>query len=239
MGHTPLSPDSRAGGGPLRRVFAVLEVLAEARGVLTLSQLADRLDLPKSSLHRTMSILTDLRLAERDADKAYRTGDYLRTLARPRAEAAVDTLPTLLTPHLLELVQQTRQVASLAMLTGATITHTAVLHDHDHTSMARAVRTPSPAHTTAPGKLLIATSSRALTSVSLREELELVRRTGLAYARPSSGLVEVAAPLCLGGPAPVAAIVLTGAVRQLDLKSAGALLRRTVALVEEKVALAS
>ncbi len=72
----------------------------------------------------------------------------------------------------------------------------------------------------------------------MRREFELIRRSGLAYARSAHlpGLVEVAAPVHLGNAAPVAAVVVAGTVHNMDLRGVGRILLNTVGCIEENLA---
>ncbi|ALG09151.1 IclR family transcriptional regulator domain-containing protein [Kibdelosporangium phytohabitans] len=64
----------------------------------------------------------------------------------------------------------------------------------------------------------------------MNRESDQIRSTGPAYAKSEyvPELVEVAAPVHVGGTDPVAAIVVGGAVNQVDLRGIGEILRDTV-----------
>jgi DNA-binding IclR family transcriptional regulator len=244
-----------AGGGPLRKALAVLEVLAGASGPLTLSELSQQVGLPKSSLHRLMRVLTDLRLVARMPTKSYELGDYIFRLAAPGGLAKVQSFSYAITPFLLELFQATRKIVSVGMLSGSRVQHAGTLYGQEHSRLAMVLRAPVPAHCSAAGKLLLAKSMRqpvdtcgsapmaytpwTVTRIDrMKREFDLIRRTGLAYARSEyvPELVEVAAPVYLGNVEPVAAIVVGGMVNQTDLRAVGRLLAQMVDSIEERQA---
>jgi IclR family KDG regulon transcriptional repressor len=119
------------------------------------------------------------------------------------------------------LFRRTRQVVSVAMLTGAEVHHAGTLYDRDHARLALALRQPVPAHCSAAGKLLLATGA--------------YRRTGLSYACGEylPELVEVAAPVLLGNADPVAAMVVSGPADRMDQRAIGRILLDVVGLIEE------
>lgn len=242
-------------GGPLRKALAVLEALAGASRPLTLSELARLVGQPKSTLHRTMRVLTDLRLAVRRESKYYEVGDYLSQMAATSGAARAQNLSYPITPFLIELFQLTHKIVSVGMLSGTNVHHVGTLYRQEHARLAMALRHPSPAHCSAAGRLLIAKSTRNPADVggtalvadtrwtvtgtdTMRREFEQIRRTGLSYARSEHipGLVEVAAPVHLGKSGPVAAIVVGDTVNNMDLRSVGRVLLRTVGVIEQNLA---
>jgi IclR family transcriptional regulator, KDG regulon repressor len=249
-----VGPNSTA-GGPLRKALVVLDVLAGASGPLTLSELSQQVSLPKSSLHRLMRVLTDLRLVSRMQSKSYELGEYIFQLAAPGGLARVQSFSYAVTPYLLELFQLTRKIVSVGMLSGTRVQHAGTLYGQDNSRLAMALRQPVPAHCSAAGKLLLAKSFRHPVDIfgtapvaytqwtvtradRMKREFELIRRTGLSYARSEyvPELVEVAAPVHLGNVDPVAAIVVGGMVNQMDVRAVGRILLDTVGSIEERLA---
>lgn len=208
-------------GGPLRKAFAVLETLAGASRPLTLSELSRLVGQPKSTLHRTMRVLTDLRLAVRRESKYYEVGDYLFQMAATSGAARAQNLSYPITPFLIELFQLTHKIVSVGMLSGTNVHHVGTLYRQEHARLAMALRHPFPAHSSAAGRLLTVKSGRTL-----------------SYARSEHipGLVEVAAPVHLGKAEPVAAIVVGDTANNMDLRSVGRLLLRTVGAIEQSLA---
>ncbi|WP_020673268.1 IclR family transcriptional regulator [Amycolatopsis nigrescens] len=241
-------------GGPLRKALAVLEVLSEASGPLTLSELSQQVSLPKSSLHRMMRVLTDLRLAVRTESKSYELGDYLFQLASSRGLARVQSVSYAIMPFLLDLFRLTRRVVSVGVLSGMEVQHAGTLYGQEHSRFAMALTQPVPAQTSAAGKVLLAKSARHAMDLCgtvpvesqltiaradrMKREFDLIQRTGLSYAKSTHipGFVEVAAPVYFGNVHPVAAVVVGGTVNQLDFRSVGRVLLETVGCIEVKLA---
>ncbi|WP_258396084.1 IclR family transcriptional regulator [Streptomyces sp. Amel2xB2] len=234
-----------AAGGPLRKAFAVLESMANASRPLTLSELSRLLNLPKSSLHRLMHILTDLGLVVRTESKYYVLGDYLYELTAAGGSAKAQSLSHTITPFLIELFQLTGKIVSVGMLSGTTVQHVGTLYGPEHKRLARALREPLPAYRSAAGRLLLATCRRGPAGPQnadgraerMRHEFERIRRTGLSYTRGGCvpELVELAAPVHLGRADPVAAIVVCDTVNGIDPRSHGHTLLRTVGAIEESL----
>jgi DNA-binding IclR family transcriptional regulator len=241
-------------GRPLRKALAVLEALGAAGRPLSLSELSELVDLPKSTVHRLIRILTDVRLAAQTRWKCYELGDYLFELTRGHDRDDIRGVGYPITPFLIELFQRTRQIICVATLSGTKVRYSGTLYTVDQTRQATALRQPVPAHCSAAGKLLLAKSLRyraeffdtapaaytrwTVTRLDmLRREFDLIRKTGLAYARGEylPELVEVAAGVHLGRADPVAAIVVSGTVNQMDPKRAGRILLDTVASIEESL----
>ncbi|MCA1220073.1 IclR family transcriptional regulator [Streptomyces sp. 8L] len=239
-------------GAPLRKALTVLEALAEASRPLTLSELARLVNLPKSSLHRMLQVLTDLGLTVRMESKSYELGAGLLRLAAAGAPARIQRLGYAVTPFLIELFQRTRRIVSLGTLSGTNVRHVGTLYGREHTGLAMALRQPVPAHCSAAGRLLLATAmgdpgdrakdaAPGLTPAgadSLRRDFERIRRTGFSYARSAHvpGLVELAAPVRLGRTGTVAAVVVADNVHNTDLRDAGQALLNTATAIEQGLA---
>lgn len=241
-----------AAGGPLRKAFAVLEALAEASEPVTLSELAKLLSLPKSTLHRQMRILTDLHLIVQTDTKGYELGDYLVRLAAASGPARERNVQDAVTPFLIELFERTRQIVSVALLSGTKVHHFGILYGHEHARLARVFRRPFPAHRSAAGRLLLAGGMRHAAefaaigppefprraAAGLRGDVERIRRTGLSYAQGEyiPELVEVAAAIHLGNTGPVAAIVVGGRRQDMNPTGVGRLLLDTIGSLERSSA---
>ncbi|MEV1065529.1 helix-turn-helix domain-containing protein [Streptomyces sp. NPDC050263] len=245
----PLAPGPA--GGPLRKALAVLETLAEASRPLTLSELSHLVNLPKSTLHRLMRVLTDIGLTARKESKYYELGTYLPRLAATSGPAPVQWLNYPVTPFLIELFQLTNRIVSLGTLSGTSVQHVGTLYGQEHVRLAMALRQPVPAHGSAAGRLLLAMAERnpadlfattmpgsrviSARTDALRREFDRIRRTGLSYARSEHipELVELAAPVRLGKAGPMAAIVVGDTVRNRDLRTVARVLLETVDAIEQ------
>ena len=72
----------------LDRAFAILEAMADAGGIIGLSQLAEKADLPLATIHRLVRTLVDLGYVRQEASRQYSLGPRLDPLVRHRVEAA-------------------------------------------------------------------------------------------------------------------------------------------------------
>src|SRR3569833_1166407 len=117
----PRSAESRSTGVQvIDRVFDILDELAELRTGAGVTQLARRLSLHKSTVHRLLSALEKHRYVTRDVETAtYRLGYRLfelGALAIPYGE-----LHTVARPFVERLSKKTRETAHLGVLLGAEI----------------------------------------------------------------------------------------------------------------------
>lgn len=201
----------------LWKAFEVLDAFSQGHRVMTLSEIARRSGLPKSTTHRILMMLIEVQAVER-AGHGYKIG--LRMFTRGSLCADV-TLRDVALPHLERLRRVTRQTV-----------HLAVLHDEDVVYLEKlpslvSPRTPAlvggrlKAHLTGVGKALLALSGNPvpagipLTSPvpsdsrapeQLGHYLETVRRTGIAGDREHAarGLACVAVPIMVKGRAAAA-----------------------------------
>ena len=98
-------PVARNSGGvqSLDRAFAILEAMADAGGVIGLSQLAEKADLPLATIHRLVRTLVNLGYVRQEDSRQYSLGPQLMRLSdtaskrvgvwtRPAMSAAVAEL---------------------------------------------------------------------------------------------------------------------------------------------------
>src|SRR5689334_3426211 len=206
----------RSGVQVIHRAAAILRALRDEPSGLTLAQIADRVGLARSTVYRLVAALEQERfVAAASATRGYRLGPGLASLTM----AATRDLTALIHPYLAELSQKANETVDLAVL------------EQDHVLIIDRVVAASrtllvqssvgallPAHTTAPGKALLAAlpdeeveqflptrlerlTPKTITSrTKLLEELERVRTTGVAYAlgEHTPGIDAVA--VTVGGP---------------------------------------
>lgn len=182
----------------VHRVARILQALKGQRDGLTLSQIATRVELPRSTVHRLVTALeAEGLVASASVNGGYRLGPVLAGLAL----VSEQDLALVAHPYLVELSREVDETVDLAVL------H----HDHvlfvDHIDAPRRLRAVSavgalfPAYCTANGKALLSTlpddevvsllprrlepltRSTITDHAALLEELAEVRRTGVAYDR--------------------------------------------------------
>ena len=187
--------DNRTGIQVIARAAAILRSLNEADG-LSLGQLAQKLQLPRSTVQRIVGALASEGLAATDGGAGnIRIGPAISGLAgRPRADIA-----QLCRPHLEALSAKTRETVDLARLDGDHLIFIDQIIGTQRLRTVSSVGERFPLHCTANGKAALSCLNRAdalalakgdlrrftpnsLTSLSrLRSALDEVRTTGIAY----------------------------------------------------------
>jgi IclR family transcriptional regulator, pca regulon regulatory protein len=185
----------------LARGLAVLAAFNGHRSELGISDIADELTMSRSTAHRYVVTLLELRYLEQDAKRKYRLGARVTDLGmsvlnstglREQAHACLE-----------ELREQSSCTVSLAILHGAEILYVDRVNSfgraRTHTDLDLRPGSRLPAYCTAMGKVLLANlpdteQHRLLTSMkltkrapntitnktALRRELEQIRDEGLA-----------------------------------------------------------
>ncbi|MEU6447661.1 IclR family transcriptional regulator [Streptomyces sp. NPDC046979] len=187
--------------------------MLQLEGALTVSEIAERLGVARSTAHRLLAMLVYRDFAVRDDHRVYHAGPVLELAAHSRSQ--VSLLRAAALPHLRRLVDLLDETANLTIRTGDTARFIA------SEECARALRAGSregmvfPAHRTTAGLLLLAElTDGELADVyaperhrdrpgdrpdlgALRTELDRVARGGFAVNRERSerGLVAVGVPV--------------------------------------------
>ncbi|NJC21486.1 DNA-binding IclR family transcriptional regulator [Arthrobacter pigmenti] len=139
----------------VERVAALLELLSERKSPMRMIEVAQALDLPKSTTHGLLQTLQAKELVVRDDNQRYRLSLRLFSLAATALEL-VD-LPELARPAMEELSGSTGGTCNLAVLDGHYVLYIEKVEHRD--SLVRLVThvgTRIPAHVTALGKVLVA-----------------------------------------------------------------------------------
>jgi IclR family acetate operon transcriptional repressor len=136
------------------RVCDILDALANAPGGVSLSEVAETADLPKSSAFRYLTALEARHYVERDPE----TGNVYRLgLAfRPPQTRTVERLTDLARPALEKLRDQLGETTNLGVLDGAQIVHTLVAESPQMMRLAARVGEKAYVHCTALGKAICA-----------------------------------------------------------------------------------
>jgi DNA-binding IclR family transcriptional regulator len=196
----------------VERAFAILRCLAG--GPAGVSEVADRVELPKSTVSRLLSTLQVLGAVEQPrGGNEYRLGPGV-------VEIGAGALPgrqvvAVARPHLVELVEALGEAAGLAVLDGRDVVYLDQV-DADNAVLVRDwTGERVPAHTTSSGLVLMAgladaerrrylagplvalTEQTMTDPAALRRRLSEVRAQGWAWARDEGvdGISSVAAPV--------------------------------------------
>jgi DNA-binding IclR family transcriptional regulator len=194
-----VSTAARNGVQVVQRVAAILAALRGEPDGLSLAQIADRVGLARSTVHRLVAALEQERfVVAASSSRGFRLGPALAGLA----SAAARDMTLVIRPYLVDLSEKLNETVDLAVL------------EHDHVLFVDQVAAPAqrlravsavgavfPAHCTANGKALLARlSAEELTRLlpaklqrltphtivsrsALLEELDQVRREGVAFDR--------------------------------------------------------
>lgn len=208
----------------LGRAVGVLDAFAGAEAPeLTLTELADRAELPLTTTHRLAGQLVHERLLERLPSGRFRIGPHVQELM---SLAPRDTAPDeLARPFLQDLADVTGQPVQLVTLDGV---ESVVVQRVGGDSRQP---TRMPLHASCSGLVLLAHAPRRLldailagplerrsdaapgTAARVRAVVEIARKQGhleLRGAQPTS-TVSVAAPVLVGTATAVAAVSISGA----------------------------
>ncbi len=224
------------------RAVSILKTFESAHGGLTAVQIAAKLNLNRSTVHRLLSVLEAEGLVARDTvlngDRysAYRLGPTLVSLGGLALRQI--SLRAVALPHLRALAQKTGETVDLEILVGAEVM---IIEEVPAEHMLRVgvgenIGSRYPAHSASTGKLLLAGLSdselkaalpnklAALTPFTvtdkqvLREQLEEARRQGwaLSWEEMELGLVAVGASITGRDGETIAAISISGPTARID-----------------------
>jgi IclR family acetate operon transcriptional repressor len=150
---TPGVTADRAGGvQSVERAFQLLEVLAEAGGVSTLSDLATASGLPMPTIHRLVRTLVQQGYVRQDTARRYTLGPRLIRLG----ETAGRLLGSWARPFLAELMETTGETANLAVLEAGEVVYVGQVPSRHSMRMFTEVGRRVQPHCTAVGKVLLA-----------------------------------------------------------------------------------
>jgi DNA-binding IclR family transcriptional regulator len=208
------------------RVSLVLDAF-DGPGRLTLAQIVRRTGLPRSSAHRMLERLVQLRWLRRSG-RDYELG--MRLVELGSLAVHQDRLHRAAIPLLHDLHRATGLVVHLAVLDGADVVYLEKIGDRMIAAIPTRVGGRQPAHCTAVGKAMLAYADEAdtvnlssrktkysiSTPAQLTAEMAKVRAHGVAFDREESlsGFGCVAAPI--GGPGEaVAAVSVCGPMSRM------------------------
>jgi DNA-binding IclR family transcriptional regulator len=224
------------------RITSVLEAFRDDRDALTLSELARRAALPKSTAHRLTGELVRVGLLERTGG-GLRLGLKLFELGQlvPQQRSLRDAAR----PVMADLREATRHSVNFGVLEGTDVVYIDILAGPDAPRLPTRVGGRWPAHATAIGKAILAFSDAAtvqqvvaagLPRISERTitapglflaELDRIRDEGLAYDLEESrpGLVCVASVVHGHGGSVRGALSVSGWSARLNADRAGPAVR--------------
>ena len=230
----------------VERVFELLELISDAGGAVTLSELAGSTQLPLPTIHRLLRTLVGLGYARQLPNRRYALGPRLIRLG----EAANQQLGALALPHLSRLVDELGESANMAVLDSDMVVYIAQVPSRHSMRMFTEVGRRAHLHATGVGKAILAqlpddavrricerTGMPAATNQSIGEvpellaELEKIRDRGYAVDEQEQELgVRCFAMAVPDAPTPTA-ISVSGPISRVDEVFA----ERVVPLLREAV----
>ncbi|MEY8015968.1 IclR family transcriptional regulator [Mycobacterium servetii] len=226
MASTDDTAESATPSAVIDRISLVLDAF-DGPGRLTLAQIVRRTGLPRSSAHRMLERLVQLRWLRRSG-RDYELG--MRLVELGSLAVHQDRLVRSATPLLGELHRATGLVIHLAVLDGPDVVYLEKIGDRLSNAIPTRVGGRQPAHCTAVGKAILAygderagidprarlTKYSISSAAQLAAELSKVRAHGVAFEREESllGFGCVAAPIGNPGEA-VAAVSVCGPMNRV------------------------
>jgi DNA-binding IclR family transcriptional regulator len=218
----------------VERALDILFLLAEGNGVMTVSEIAARLDVHVSTASRLLSTLASQNVVAQRQD-GYRLGLGLLRLTHVVLNEL--HIRTLAYPHMQQLCQTTQQTIYLATLFEGEELYLDQVEPEDTVTQTNWIGRTIPAHTASGGKVLLAYLSdeqleqylqRGLSANThatitnpdqLRAQLQQVREQGYAISRDEYlvGFSSVAAPIFDRKKQNVGVMVLSGLSANLSL----------------------
>ena len=197
----------------LERISLVLDAF-DGPGRLTLAQVVRRTGLPRSSAHRMLERLVEMRWLRREG-RDYELGTRLMELGSIAVHQ--NRLHSAAAPILHDLHRAAGYVVHLGVLDGPDVLYLDKVGGRLATELPTRVGSRYPARNSAIGKALLAYTPHSTDDLAdLTPELRKVRETGVAYevARISGGIGIIAVPIGPVGDV-VAALSICGPTSHL------------------------
>jgi IclR family transcriptional regulator, acetate operon repressor len=221
------------------RALRVMAVLGEEGGGFTLEELVERLDLPKSSIHRTLAALKFREFVVQQGDGGrYLLGTGLLSTAFGFYERM--DVRALAHPLLIQLRDEFNETAHMAVLDGPAVVYLDKVESSHSIKLSSTIGGRNPAHATGVGKALLAwtypteqaldewigrssplesrTPGTITAPAELAAELATTRSRGYAIDLEESewGVRCLAMPIFFGRPVPAAAVSIAAPRNRLS-----------------------
>jgi IclR family KDG regulon transcriptional repressor len=218
------------------------------------SELARKANLPKSTAFRLLAVLEQWQLVER-VDTRYRLGTKLFELGNRVAYCCPHGLREIAHPFLEELHEATHEIVHLAVLVDYDVLYLDKVFGHNPVASPSHVGGRVPAHCSAIGKAIMAfceaerverllatdlerrTPYTTVQARLLRQELESIRQSGVAFDREGArlGLSCVAAPIRNRRGEAVAGLSISGATTRFEPERYVSNVRRAAASIGDRL----
>jgi IclR family transcriptional regulator, KDG regulon repressor len=202
-----------------------------------MTQIAEKVGMNKSTVHRLLATLEAKRFVERDPiTSLYQPGNRLLQMAFLRLER--NDLGKIAAPFMQRLIEMHRETITLSILDDADVVYIGVEESPQTVKLAAKPGQRLPAFCTASGKVIMAYSPEAVvnhifeqgfqqyTPFTIRDSetmlhiIKLVRERGFAYSEQEyeEGINAVAAPILDRNRHPLAAIAVAGPAYRLTVE---------------------
>jgi DNA-binding IclR family transcriptional regulator len=237
----------------IARAAEILRLLQAIPAGLSQTEIADRIGLPRSTIHRILGALETEGLVAAGVPRGrYRLGPEIARMA----DGARHSVVLQVHPYLEELSRELNETVDLSVLDGDQVTFIDQVVAQHRLRAVSLVGASFPLHCTANGKALLAMMPPAIiagllpatllpltphtitTQAALQHELDEVRRAGAAFdvEEHTAGICAVGAALHGVPGAPTAVSVPLPTQRFVDRQhEIAAALRRTVTRIEAKL----
>jgi IclR family transcriptional regulator, KDG regulon repressor len=213
----------------VERALDVLLCFSRETPQWTMTEIAEKLGMNKSAVHRHLATLERKRFVQRDpATGVYQLG--VRLLQMAYLTLGRSDLRRVAAPFLRELSYQYRETVNLAVLDGTDMVYLDVVESPQRVKLAAAVGQRLPAFSTASGKAMLAFSPEETVRHTLESgipistehtlrtpeaflaDLHQTRERGFALATQEyeEGINAVAAPVQVPGAEPLASVSIAG-----------------------------
>ncbi|GAB3734237.1 IclR family transcriptional regulator [Amycolatopsis oliviviridis] len=210
---------------PLGRSFAILQAIREADSPSTLSDIARKTGLPKSTVHRLLAELLVLAAVHKTSG-GYQLGKTVQALAGPGDHGQAIALRRVFRPLLITVHTRTQYLAGLAIAVDCTIEWVDLMYSQEWTKLIHLIEGKTDLCTSAAGKALLAydpdlVSARCAPHVpgsgrpehakppaNLATEMIQIRKTGssMDLRGENLGIQAMAVPLFGASKQPIAAL---------------------------------
>jgi IclR family KDG regulon transcriptional repressor len=218
----------------VERALDVLECFSIKTPELSMTQIAERIGINKSTVHRLLATLERKRFVERDpVSGTYRAGIHLLQLAYLAMET--NDLSRVAEPFLHKLWELHRETIDLAVFDGNEVIFINVLESPQRVKLAAAVGQRLPAFCTASGKAILShmpeesvlhllehdfqkyTSFTLVSSPQIMKNLHQCKEQGFAISEQEyeEGINAVAAPVIGRNGMPIASVSVAGPAYRL------------------------
>lgn len=159
----------------VERAFSILEAMADANKEMGVTQLAEKLDLPVPTIHRSMQTLVSLGYARQNDSRRYSLGSRLLYLG----DSAARGMASWAKPTLLELSKECGETVNMATLEGNLVVYTAQSPSRHSMRMFTEVGRRVLPHSCGVGKAI-------LSQLSDDQVQEIVKENGLPKFTPTT-----------------------------------------------------